>query len=235
MTGPPQATGGCAQGTGPEPARDPELPGRLLRTERDALLPLLRATPTDRFALRTACPGWTVRDVLAHCGAALVRLAEGRTGDGAFRPEANAADVAARTNWPLGRILDELEQGFGEAGPALAADPDGRWDTVALGEWVHAGDVRAALGVPGAYGGAATALALPLLAVASRRRETPRLNAQLADGYGPLMLGNPIPGRPPVDFRGDTPTLIRLYSGRPLVGTRYALTGGTEAELSIYR
>ena len=54
--------------------RDPELPGRLLSVERDALLPLLRARGDGDFTLPvTACPGWTVRDVLAHCSAALAR------------------------------------------------------------------------------------------------------------------------------------------------------------------
>jgi hypothetical protein len=39
--------------------RDPELPGRLLTVERDALIPLLRARPDADFALpAAACPGW---------------------------------------------------------------------------------------------------------------------------------------------------------------------------------
>ncbi|MFI8993343.1 maleylpyruvate isomerase family mycothiol-dependent enzyme [Streptomyces sp. NPDC053542] len=215
--------------------RDPELPGRLLRTERDALMPLLRATPEDRFALRTACPGWTVRDVLAHCAAALVRIVEGRLEEGVFLPEANAADVAERADWPLARILDELERGFTEAGPAIAKYEDGTLDAVALGEWVHAGDVREAFGVPGAYAGAATEVALPLLAMASRRRETPRLHAYLDGSAVPLELGNETEGRPAASFHGDTPSLIRVYSGRPLVGTRYELSGASEEELLIYR
>jgi uncharacterized protein (TIGR03083 family) len=55
--------------------RDPERPARLLRAEHDALLPILRRTPTGAFDGATACPGWSVRDVLAHCGAALTRVA----------------------------------------------------------------------------------------------------------------------------------------------------------------
>ena len=34
--------------------RDPDLPGLLLRPERDALIPLLRARPEGDFALPTA-------------------------------------------------------------------------------------------------------------------------------------------------------------------------------------
>ncbi|MCX2180790.1 maleylpyruvate isomerase family mycothiol-dependent enzyme [Streptomyces sp. SKN60] len=216
--------------------RDPWLPDRLLTTERDLLMPLLRRTPEEAYANRTACPGWTARQVLAHCGAALVRIVEGRLEEGVFLPEANACDVAEREDWPLGRVLDELERGFTEAGPVIAERADGRLDAVALGEWVHAGDVREAFGEPGAYCGEALDLALPLLSVTSRKRETPRLVGVLADrGGGEVDLGNAVEGRAPARFRGDAATLIRIYSGRPLVRTRYELTGATEQELLIYR
>lgn len=214
--------------------RDPWLPDRLLRAERDALMPLLRRTPPEAYELRTACPGWTARQVLAHCAAALVRIVEGRLEEGVFLPEANAADVAEREDWPLARILDELERGFTEAGPEIAAG-DGTLDAVALGEWVHAGDVRDAFGESGAYSGDSLTLALPLLRITSRKRETPRLVAQLNGLDGLLVLGNKIEGRPAARFHGDAATLIRLYSGRPLVATRYELTDVTEQELLIYR
>ncbi|WP_328943328.1 maleylpyruvate isomerase family mycothiol-dependent enzyme [Streptomyces sp. NBC_00250] len=216
--------------------RDPWLPDRLLRTERDLLMPLLRRTPEEAYELRTACPGWTARQVLAHCGAALVRIVEDRLEEGVFLPEANACDVAEREDWPLARILDELERGLTEAGPVIARREDGRLDAVALGEWVHAGDVREAFGEPGAYCGKALELALPLLSVTSRKRETPRLVGVLEDGTtSRVSLGNEIEGRPPATFKGDASTLIRIYAGRPLVRTRYELRGATEQELLIYR
>lgn len=219
-----------------EEPRDPGLPERLLLTERDALMPLLRSAPEEMFVFRTACPGWTVREVLAHCGAALLRIVEDRLEEGVFLPEANAADVAERAHWPLGRLLDELEQGFTEAGPVIAAHEDGLLDAVALGEWVHAGDVRDAWGKPGAYAGGGAGPALELLSVASRRRETPLLHATLGAGSGAILeLGNEILGRPPARLIADVGTLIRLYSGRPLVGTRYELAGAHEHELVIYR
>ncbi|MFF1512239.1 maleylpyruvate isomerase family mycothiol-dependent enzyme [Streptomyces sp. NPDC058326] len=214
--------------------RDPWLPDRLLRTERDLLMPLLRRTPEEAYELRTACPGWTARQVLAHCGAALVRIVEDRLEEGVFLPEANACDVAEREDWPLDRILDELERGFTEAGPVIAEREDGRLDAVALGEWVHAGDVREAFGAPGAYCGPSLDLALPLLTVTSRKRETPRLVGVLEEATT-VTLGNATEGRPAARFKGAASTLIRIYAGRPLVGTRYTLTGATEQELLIYR
>ncbi|OEV05586.1 maleylpyruvate isomerase family mycothiol-dependent enzyme [Streptomyces oceani] len=212
--------------------RDPHLPGRLLLAERDTLLPRLRRLPETAFTLRTACPGWCVREVLAHCGAALLRIVEGRT-EGAFSPEANAADVAEREHWPVDRVLDELERGFSEAGPVIAAG-DGRLDVIGLGEWVHAGDVRDALGEADAYDGPGTGEALSLLEVVSRERETPRVHVGLPGRAEPLLLGNAVPGRPPARLTSDASTLVRLYTGRPLVGTRYTLRGAEESELVVY-
>ncbi|MBP2052569.1 uncharacterized protein (TIGR03083 family) [Streptomyces griseochromogenes] len=116
-----------------EEARDPDLPGRLLAVERDALIPLLRSRADADFALPTvACPGWTVRDVLAHCSAALMRVVESRFEKGVFSPESNDRDVAERAEWTNARVVDELERGMTEAGPVIAK-ADGVLDMIALG------------------------------------------------------------------------------------------------------
>ncbi|AJE84592.1 MULTISPECIES: maleylpyruvate isomerase family mycothiol-dependent enzyme [Streptomyces] len=213
--------------------RDPELPGRLLLTERDALLPLLRARPEEDFALRTCCPGWTVREVLAHCSAALLRVVENRYEEGVFTPEGNDRDIAERADWPLARILDELEQGMTGAGPVVA-ESGGRLDGIALGEWIHAGDVREAFGEPGAYGGPGLPAALALLGRLSRERGHLALHADLDEYEEPLLLGEPTGERPPARYLGQAPALIRLYAGRPLTGTRYELAGAREEELNLF-
>ncbi|GGU95451.1 maleylpyruvate isomerase family mycothiol-dependent enzyme [Streptomyces bacillaris] len=221
------------------PVRDPELPGLLLRTERDALLPLLRATPESAYDLRTACPGWTVRDVLAHCAAALTRVVQDRLEQGVFSPESNERDIEERAGLPLPVLLDELERGMTEAGPVIAA-AGGKLDGVALGEWVHAGDVREAWGLDGAYAGRGLPYALGLLEGVAYRKEMPRTVAEVAgvelEGWdAPRPIGVPSPGgRPPGRFRGDAPTLIRLYANRPLVGTRYELHGVREGDLRLF-
>jgi uncharacterized protein (TIGR03083 family) len=212
--------------------RDPELPGRLLTVERDALVPLLRSRQDADFAVPVpACPGWTVRDTLAHCGAVLTRLVEGRWEKGTGGPEHNARDIAERADWPVARIVDELERGLGEAGPAIAAQGGPR-DGVALGEWIHAGDVREAWGLPGAYAGPGQADALALLAWVTRTYRTVPVHADL-DGYDePLRLGDGT--RAPGRYIGDAATLVRLYSGRPAAGAPYELAGVSEAELNIF-
>ncbi|MEU1150604.1 maleylpyruvate isomerase family mycothiol-dependent enzyme [Streptomyces sp. NPDC005863] len=215
---------------------EPERAGRLLRTERDALIPLLRAAPDEAYAIRTCCPGWTVRHVLAHCGSALTRVVESRFEEGVYSPESNDRDIAERADWSNSRVVDELERGMTEAGPVLAA-ARGRLDGVALGEWVHAGDVREAWGKPGAYGGDGLVDALDLLGQFSRSdfaAAGPPLHADLDGRDEPLVLGTPDGTRPPVRYIGDAPTLIRLCAGRPLPGTRYELAGATEKELVLF-
>ncbi|MFE0133451.1 maleylpyruvate isomerase family mycothiol-dependent enzyme [Streptomyces sp. NPDC059037] len=212
---------------------DPERPGRLLRTERDVLIPLLRKADDSAYEIRTCCPGWTVRHVLAHCSSALMRVVETRFEEGVYSPESNERDIAERADWSNSRIVDELERGMTEAG-GIMVKAKGRLDGVSLGEWVHAGDVRAAWGLPGAYGGDGLADALPLLAEHSRRTSALPLHADVDGWDEPLALGVPDGKRPPARYIGDAPTLIRLYTGRPLTGTRYELAGAKETELPIF-
>lgn len=212
--------------------RDPELPGLLLRTERDALLPLLRSAAGSDFGLRTACPGWTVRDVLAHCGSVLSRVVESRFEPDVFGPECNDRDIAERADWTDAQVVDELERGMTEAGSVIA-EAGGVLDGVGLGEWVHAGDVREAWGLEGAYRGAGLTHALALLERFARRK-TPLLIARLEDSGQELVLGTERDDRAPGRYRGDGATLIRLCAGRPLVGTRYELAGMKESELNVF-
>ncbi|MER7839361.1 maleylpyruvate isomerase family mycothiol-dependent enzyme [Streptomyces sp. NPDC096040] len=221
--------------TAADDVRDPSLPGRLLTVERDALLPLLRSRPDADFALpAAACPGWTVRDVLAHCSAALIRVVESRLEKGVFSPESNDRDIADRADWTNARVLDELERGMTEAGEVIAGRADGVLDGIAFGEWVHAGDVRDSLGEPGAYTGAGGPYALSLLARVTRERGRLRLHADLDDVDEPLQLGATSGTRTPARFIGDTATLVRLYTGRAVDGALYELMGAEAKELNLF-
>jgi uncharacterized protein (TIGR03083 family) len=214
--------------------RDPELPGRLLITERDTLIPLLRRRPDTDFATPVdACPGWSVRDVLAHCSAALLRVVESRFEEGVFSPEANDRDIAERADWTNARVVDELERGMTDAGPVIAA-AGGVFDGIALGEWVHAGDVRETWGEPGAYAGPGLPYALTLLAAVTRERGHLPLHADLDDVDEPVRLGDVSGTRTPARFIGDAATLVRLYSGRTTAGASYELAGVKETELNIF-
>ncbi|MFR9796129.1 maleylpyruvate isomerase family mycothiol-dependent enzyme [Streptomyces sp. MS06] len=214
--------------------RDAELPGRLLAVERDVLVPMLRERSEADFARPVAaCPGWSVRDVVAHCSSALMRVVESRFEEGVFSPECNDRDIAERSAWSDAQVVDELERGMTEAGPVIA-EAGGVLDGVALGEWVHAGDVRDALGLPGAYGGAGLPHALALLARVTWERDRLPLHADLDDVDEPLKLGGLSQVRTPARFIGDSATLVRLYAGRPVAGAEYELAGAEEGELNIF-
>lgn len=210
-------------------SRDTQLPARLLRAEHDALLPILQRTPEPAFGLPTACPGWSVRDVLAHCGSALTRTVTGELHN--FTPELNEIDVAERRAWPLARVLSELAGGYLAAGP-LIGDAGGRLDGIALGEWVHGGDVRAALGEPLAYESEGFSDACVLLGERSRREEVPLIEASLPGGD--LRLGAVRPGRSAATLRTSNATLIKLFAGRPVEPGDYHLVGATPEELVIF-
>lgn len=210
------------------------MPGRLLVVERDGLVPLLRGRSAADFALPTvACPRWSVRDVLAHCSAALMRVVEGRFEEGVFSPECNDRDIAERAEWSDARVVDELERGMTEAGPVIA-DAGGALDGVALGEWVHAGDVREVLGAPGAYAGDGLPDALRLLTWLTRERRLVPVHADVDDVDEPLRLGDPAAPRPPARYIGDAATLVRLYAGRSVEGAGFELVGVEAKELNIF-
>ena len=188
-----------------------DIHARLLLTERDALLPLLRRTPDSAFDLPTVCTGWSVRDVLAHCASALIRVATGT--EHGFSPEENQADVDERRAWPVADVLAELEHAY-ELG--AAAESVAR---VALGEWMHGGDVREALGEPDAFASPGLEDALTLVVQRSVHRGLAPIDVHLMDAEarglasGILRLGDPA-AEAVGSLRTDAAGLIRLVGGR---------------------
>jgi uncharacterized protein (TIGR03083 family) len=203
-----------------------------LRTEADALLPVLRASEPEAFDLPTVLPGWSVRDVMAHCSAALGMAVTGRFHG--FTPEDNARDVAERSGWPVERLLTELADSY--AGAAAAMDAaGGRMDGLALGEWVHGGDVRHALGRSDAWASAGVDDALALLVERSSVRGVPATRVTLS---GPvpgreLRLG-PEQGESTATLTTDAATLIRLCAGRSPDPGRYRLEGAGPSDLLLF-
>ena len=93
-----------------------------------------------------ACPGWRVRDVVAHLTAVGEDVLEGRL-TGPPSDEQTAAQVARFTDRPLSEVLSrwrELTPQFGEA-----IDAFGVWPAV-LDVATHEHDIRGAVGAPGA-------------------------------------------------------------------------------------
>jgi uncharacterized protein (TIGR03083 family) len=210
------------------PDRPADLAARLLLTERDALLPILRRAPEAAFDRPTVCTGWSVRDVLAHCGSALLRTAAGTLHR--FTPQDNEGDVAERRSWPLGEVLAELERGYDQAAPVLAT-AGGALDGVTLGEWVHGGDVQEALGAPLPYESEGVEDALVLLVERSRRRSVPATRLRLGDRE--LRLGT-ADGAPSAELVTDVATLMRLCAGRHPDPARFMLAGADPGQFVLF-
>jgi len=215
---------------------------RLLLGEAGELLPILRSRAPEDFGLPTLLPGWTVRDVLAHCSAALHAASSGSLHG--FTPQDNQRDVDERRPWPLETLLAELADGYTGAARAIDA-AGGRMDALALGEWVHGGDVRDALGIPGAYASAGIDDALELLAARTRSRPVPRTEVRLVpDHHAGLARADAAPvqalGLGPVDgpvvawLETDPATLIRLVAGRDPDPSRFALRGAEPQQLLVF-
>jgi uncharacterized protein (TIGR03083 family) len=188
-----------------------------LLIESRALAVVLDRAPPDAFDRPSVCTGWSVRDVLAHCGAALGALVNGTLGS--FTPEENQRDVDERAAWPLARVLDELFSNYAAAA-TIVEQAGGGADGLGLGEWIHGGDVRQPLGEADAYASAGVDLAIPLISERSSGRGAPAVEA--------VVDGRPIPfGSGP--FRGrlvtDTATFVRLVAGRAPDPARYELSG----------
>jgi uncharacterized protein (TIGR03083 family) len=191
--------------------------------EGKALPPILRRAPAHAFDRATVCTEWSVRDVLAHCSAALNHVAGGEVHG--FSPEENQVDVDERRPWPIERLIDELVKGYAAAAPVIDS-AGGRLDGVALGEWVHGGDVREPLGEPDPYASAGIELAIELLVARSRR--LPLVAVHLPDDV--VTLGSvDLPGGP-ARLETDVETLVRLLSGRRPDPSRYVLRGEIEPD-----
>lgn len=179
---------------------------RLLLLEAAAIEPILQAADDAAFDRPTICDGWSVRDVMAHCAAALTRTASGDLHS--FSPEDNQADVDARRGQSVGQVLAELITGYEAA--ALAIDEaGGALDGVGLGEWMHGGDIRDALGVSGAYESEGIDLALELLVDRSRAQRKPGVLVRIGDRT--LRYGV---GEPTGSIATDAATFVRICGGR---------------------
>ncbi|HEY6795958.1 MAG TPA: hypothetical protein VI248_14880 [Kineosporiaceae bacterium] len=111
----------------------------------------------------------------------------------------------------------------------------GRLDGLALGEWVHGGDVRDALARPDAWSSAGVDDALVLLAERSVARDVPvtRVRLTAPAGRRELRLG-PVNGEPAAWLETDPATLIRMCAGRSPDPGRYRLEGATTSDLLMF-
>jgi len=189
----------------------------LLILEAAAIEPILQAADETDFDLPTVCDGWSVRDVMAHCAAALSRIAADDLHD--FSPEANEGDVEARRGQSPGQVLAELINGY-ETGAEGIEAAGGALDGIGLGEWMHGGDIRDALGLDGAYESDGIELALGLLIERSQQMGKPAVTVHIGDERLDYGVGESV-----TTLTTDRATFVRICGGRQPDSLRYRVEG----------
>lgn len=200
---------------------------RILELEFDAIRPLLEDMAPEAFDLPTVCTGWSVRDVLGHCSAALARVVTGDLHD--FSPQANELDVEERRLWDVRSVLDELYENY--PGAAIVIDnAGGLLDGIGLGEWVHGGDVRDAVGAWGAYASTGIHLAIDLLVERSIGRSARRIDVTIGGEQYAFGAGSGDRGT----LETDAATFVRLCANRNPDPDRYELIGASPGDLVLF-
>ena len=213
---------------------------QLLLIEASAIRPVLETLNLVQFDKPTVCTGWSVRDVLGHCGAALTRvMADDLHG---FSSADNEADVLQRRPWPISKVLEELL--FGYEAAAVEIDRAGGYlDGVGLGEWIHGGDVRDAIGAPHPYTSEGADLAFDLLLERSTGRILPHGRTSRRAVAGKPSLDILVDGKSRRfgsdgeaigTLTTDLETFVRLCGGRRPDPERYDLTGVGASELALF-
>lgn len=152
-------------------AREVVVPSML--AEYRAFAELLRGLSAEEWATPTRCAGWRVADVAAHVGAQLTDVVNLRL-DGLGTPEVTARQVDERRGRTPAELADEVDAGTKVAGDLGAAFDDAAWagpvpgggtGTLGFGiealwfdTYLHADDIRAALGRPSERGGIVVSL-----------------------------------------------------------------------------
>lgn len=213
---------------------------RILLIEAEAIRPILGSLEPEQYHIETVCTGWSVRDVLGHCGAAL-SMAVTKSLHG-FSPAENEIDVAERRGWPIEDVLDELFRGYAAAAIEIEA-AGGGLDGLGLGEWLHGGDVRDAVGAPHAYVSEGVDLAFDLMLERSTATHRPQgetsqnaiadkpvLDVRV-DGVARRFGGS---GDAVGSLTTDMETFIRLTGGRRPNPDRFALDGAEPSDLVLF-
>jgi uncharacterized protein (TIGR03083 family) len=202
-----------------------------LLAELDNFEALLRSLDDDARSTPTRCGAWDVGDVASHTIGSLADVVAGRL-DGLGSPEVTEREVAERRGRSLTELADECADVRNAAGGLLAVFDDDAWSGEAPGgyegtlgdgvealwydTYLHADDIRSALGRPSVPGDGLRAAASHLSVELTKR------------GWGPATLA--LDGLPefPVSGGGG-----RRIDGDPLVFTLAATGRADPATLDL--
>lgn len=178
--------------------------GKLYREARDRITQIVAGTPDEQLAGSVpACPGWSVKDVVAHLAGVCADILSGNL-DGVATDPWTAVQVEARRGWSMTSLLSEWAEAATRCEDMSSAFPE-----TAASMWVsdvttHEQDIRGALGVRGARDCEGVALAVRWLA---RDLDQPlRILTDEGDAFGAPDAG--------VTLRASRFELFRALTGR---------------------
>lgn len=163
-----------------------------LPAELESFGELVKSLDEKEWNTPTRCEGWTVADVAAHVIGTMTDIVNGRI-EGQGTPEVTARQVEERRGRTPAELADELEQTGKVARDILASFDDAAWDAPSPGgldgtlgwgiealwydTYLHADDIRAAVGRPSVKSGPGLRAAVSHMAYELNRR-----------GWGPGTL-----------------------------------------------
>lgn len=156
-----------------------------LPAELESFGELVKSLDDKEWNTPTRCEGWTVADVAAHVIGTMADVVNGRV-EGQGTPEVTARQVEERRGRTPAELAEELEGATKVSRDMLAAFDDTAWDTTLPGfdgtlgwgiealwydTYLHADDIRAAVGRPSVKSGPGLRAAVSHMAYELNRRE----------------------------------------------------------------
>ena len=178
------------------------------RDTRGRVGALVRGRDADELETRVpAAPDWRVRDVLAHLTGVAADITAGNL-EGVATDDWTAAQVDARHDWPVDRLLAEWDEQGVAVDAVVPQFPELIAGQLLVDTATHEQDIRGALDAPGARDADVLALAF-----------APMARFALSDGlrleteHGTIVTGDD-DGSPTTTVRAPRFELFRAMTGR---------------------
>lgn len=199
--------------------------GKGLVSELEAFGRLVRSLSDEDAQATSRCAGWTVSDVAAHVIGTMADITQGRI-EGQGTPEVTERQVVERRGHAPADLAAELDAALAIVPSLLAAFDDEAWASPSPGgydftlghavealwydAYVHAEDIRTALGRPSERGDGLRASAFHLADLLEARGWGP---ARLVlDGVGQIDVGQPTDDAP--SHAADALAFVLAATGR---------------------
>ncbi|MEX0663446.1 MAG: maleylpyruvate isomerase family mycothiol-dependent enzyme [Acidimicrobiia bacterium] len=199
-----------------------------LLTELDNMEALLRSLDADDWTKPSRCEGWNVAGVASHAVGGIADVVNGQL-DGLGTPEVTQREVDERAGRSPSELADEAAAVRKQAGDMLTIFDDAAWESPAPGGYdgtlgdgvealwfdlyMHADDIRAAIGRPSEHGDGLRASASHIATELTKRKWGPATIA--LDGLPEYVVN----GGGGTRVRGDALAFALAATGRAAPAT----------------